>query len=94
MDQTLRNVLTEIRGAWRFRWVAMAVAWLVGLAGMVVALTVPDRFEGRAQVFVDTRDPLITAPSRIDADVSVAYVRRLLLSTPNLEQVAEQTALD
>ena len=94
MDQTLRDILMEVRGAWRFRWVAMAVAWLVGIAGMMVALTVPDRYEARAQVFVDTTDPLITTPARADADVSVAYVRRLLLSTPNLEQVAQQTALD
>ncbi len=95
MDQTLHQLLTELRGAWRFRWIAMSAAWLVGIAGMVLALTVPDRFEARAQVFVDTRDPLITSPSRGgDAEVSVAYVRRLLLSTPNLEQVARQTALD
>ncbi|NND55159.1 MAG: hypothetical protein HKN56_09360 [Gammaproteobacteria bacterium] len=95
MDQALQHVLTEARGSWRFRWVAMATAWLVGLVGIFIALTVPDRFEARAQVFVDTRDPLITASARgADAEVSVAYVRRLLLSTPNLEQVAEQTALD
>ncbi len=94
MDQALYQLLTELRGAWRFRWIAMAVAWLVGVGGMVMALAVPDRFEARAQVFVDTRDPLITSPARGDAEVSVAYVRRLLLSTPNLEQVARQTALD
>lgn len=95
MDQALRQILTELRGAWRFRWQAMAVAWLVGLLGIAYALFVPDRFEARAQVFVDTRDPLIATPARTsDADVSVAYVRRLLLSTPNLEQVARETDLD
>lgn len=94
MDQALQQILTEIRGTWRFRWVAMVTAWVVGLVGIVAALTVPDRFEARAQVFVDTRDPLLTASRGGDADVSVAYVRRLLLSTPNLEQVAQQTALD
>jgi polysaccharide chain length determinant protein (PEP-CTERM system associated) len=95
VDQILQQFLTEIRGSWRFRWIAMAAAWAVGLAGMGMTLITPDRFEARAQVFVDTRDPLITSPARDGgADVSVAYVRRLLLSTPNLEQVAEQTALD
>ena len=95
MDQALRQILTELRGAWRFRWLAMAVAWLVGLAGIAVTLVVPDRYEARAQVYVDTRDPLVTTQNRgDDADISVAYVRRLLLSTPNLEQVARQTDLD
>lgn len=95
MDQALRQILTELRGAWRFRWIAMATAWLVGLAGIIVVLAMPDRFEARAQVFVDTRDPLMAASARgNDADVSVAFVRRLLLSTPNLEQVARETDLD
>ncbi len=95
MDQALQQILIEIRGAWRFRWVAMVTAWVVGLVGIVIVLTAPDRFEARAQVFVDTRDPLISPSSRNGgADVSVAYVRRLLLSTPNLEQVAKETALD
>lgn len=96
MDQTLQLVLMEMRGAWRFRRVAMVAAWVTGLVGIFIALTVPDRFEARAQVFVDTRDPLITTSPRggTDSEVSVAYVRRLMLSTPNLEQVARQTALD
>lgn len=95
MDEVLRQLLRELRGAWRFRRIAMLTAWLVGLAGVVIAFTVPDRFEARAQVFVDTRDPLVTTPTNTnDADVSVAFVRRLLLSTPNLEQVARETALD
>lgn len=95
MDQALRQLLMEVRGAWRFRWPAMAVAWLVGIGGIVFALTIPDQYEARAQVFVDTRDPLVTPTGRAnDADVSVAFVRRLMLSTPNLEQVARQTELD
>ena len=95
MDEALRHFLRELRGAWRFRRVAMLVTWLVAMAGIFVAFMVPDRFEARAQVFVDTRDPLVTVPTNSnDAAVSVAFVRRLLLSTPNLEQVARETGLD
>lgn len=96
MDQILRQVLTELRGAWRFRWLAMAVSWLIAVGGIAVVLWLPDIYEARAQVYVDTRDPLVTAQqSRFDdAGLKVSYVRRLLLSTPNLEQVARQTDLD
>lgn len=96
MEQILRLVITELRGAWRFRWLAMVVTWVVGLAGIVFVMSMPDVYEARAQVYVDTRDPLL-AYTRGPADsgaVKVAYVRRLLLSTPNLEQVARQTDLD
>jgi len=97
VDQLFRQVITELRGAWRFRWLAMAVAWLVAIGGVAYVLSMPDRFEARAQVFVDTRDPLINNQNQArdnDAAVSVAYVRRLLLSTPNLEMVARETDLD
>jgi polysaccharide chain length determinant protein (PEP-CTERM system associated) len=95
MDQLLRLILTELRGAWRFRWYAMVVAWLFGVAGIIHVLSMPDMFEARAQVFVDTRDPLVTGRGAgDDAATKVAYVRRILLSTPNLQQVARQTDLD
>jgi hypothetical protein len=59
MDQLLRQILTELRGAWRFRWLAMIVTWLVGRRRHRRVLTLPDLYEAHAQVFVDTRDPLV-----------------------------------
>lgn len=94
MDQLLRAVLAEFRGAWRFRWAAVVTAWVVALAGIAVVLALPNTFEARAEVFVDTRDPLVAQAGQQGTDVSVAFVRRLLLSSPNLERVARQTELD
>ncbi len=94
MDQVFKLILTELRGAWRFRWVAMLSAWVVGLLGIVFVLTMPDIYEANAQVFVDTRDPLAQARRSDDSDLQVDFVRRMLLSTPNLEQVARETDLD
>jgi polysaccharide chain length determinant protein (PEP-CTERM system associated) len=94
MDQVFKLILTELRGAWRFRWVAMLAAWVIGLLGIVFVLTMPDVYEANAQVYVDTRDPLEQVRRGDDSDVKVAFVRRMLLSTPNLEQVARETDLD
>jgi polysaccharide chain length determinant protein (PEP-CTERM system associated) len=99
MDQLLRQILTELRGAWRFRWLAMAVIWLVGLGGAMVVLMLPDKFEALAEVYVDTDDPLLATQragggADRSAQARVDYVRRMLLSTPNLQQVARQTDLD
>jgi polysaccharide chain length determinant protein (PEP-CTERM system associated) len=97
MDQLLRQILTELRGAWRFRWLAMAAAWLVAIGGILYVLSMPDQYEARAEVYVDTNDPLLATQrggGGNDAQSKVDYVRRLLLSTPNLEQVARDTDLD
>jgi polysaccharide chain length determinant protein (PEP-CTERM system associated) len=98
MDQLLRQIVTELRGAWRFRWHAMVVTWLVAVGGIAVVLWLPDLYEAHAQVFVDTRDPLVqqggSRGGPEEAAMKVAYVRRMLLSTPNLEEVARKTDLD
>ena len=96
MDQALRMILEEIRGAWRFRWLAMGLAWLVAIGGVAYVLTLPDLYEARAQVFLDTTDPLATTRRDGDADAQmrVMFVRQTLLSTPNLERVARATDLD
>jgi uncharacterized protein involved in exopolysaccharide biosynthesis len=97
MDKLLKQILTELRGAWRFRWLAMAVSWLIAVVGIAVVLALPDVYEARAQVFVDTRDPLVTSSGgrgMDEASLKVAYVRRMMLATPNLEKVARETDLD
>ena len=94
MDQMLRMILDELRGAWRFRWLAIAVAWLVVIAGTVHVLQLPDLYEARAQVYLDTSDPLAPRGRDEDVQLQVAYVRQTLLSTPNIENVARATDLD
>lgn len=96
MDQMLRMIIDELRGAWRFRWQAMALAWVIAIGGAAYVLTMPDLFEARAQVYLDTSDPLARDTRATDADMQlrVAYVRQTLLSTPNIERVARTTDLD
>ena len=93
MDQLLRMILDELRGAWRFRWPAMALAWVVAIGGTAYVLSLPDLFEARAQVFLDTTDPLSRGGDG-DVQMRIAYVRQTLLSTPNVESVARATDLD
>ncbi|HUG99748.1 MAG TPA: XrtA system polysaccharide chain length determinant [Gammaproteobacteria bacterium] len=97
MDQILRMILDELRGAWRFRWLGMALAWALAIAGTIYVLVLPDLYEARAQVFLDTSDPLRRDPRGgvdTDAQLRIAFVRQNLLSTPNIERVARETDLD
>lgn len=94
MERMLQQVLAELSGSWRFRWATLSIAWVVGFAGIGVVLALPSVYEARAEVFVVMRDPLVGQTPGNGAEVSIAYVRRLLLSKPNLEQVARQTELD
>ena len=85
----------KLRGAWRFRWVALAAAFVVALVGWAMVFALPDRYEADARVFVDTRTALkpalqgLTTDQNVDAQIN--YVRQSLLEGPQLEQIAKET---
>src|SRR5438309_11773313 len=58
MNAALEFILEQIHGAWRFRWTAMLVAWIVCLLGWLVVLAMPDTYSAWARVYVDTRTML------------------------------------
>ncbi|MGE0388380.1 MAG: XrtA system polysaccharide chain length determinant [Gammaproteobacteria bacterium] len=87
------QLMDELRGTWRFRWVALAVAWGVSVVGWFVVFSMPDMYEARARVYVDTRTPLRPLLQGVAADQDVeaqlVMVRQALLGGPNLERVAQ-----
>jgi len=97
MEQIIGQILTILRGAWRYRWWGVLVAWLVATVGWVAVQTVPDTFEARTQVYVDTQSvlqPLLEGLA-VDRDIGgqVAMMQSVMLSRPNLEKVAKKTDL-
>ena len=47
MQEIIAQVLVLLRGAWRYRWQAVAVAWLVAIAGWIGVQFIPDKYESR-----------------------------------------------
>jgi polysaccharide chain length determinant protein (PEP-CTERM system associated) len=93
----VEQVMDELRGTWRFRWVALAVAWGVSVVGWFVVYSMPDMYAAKARVYVDTRTPLRPLLQGVAADQDVEaqliMVRQALLGGPNLEKVAQQADL-
>jgi polysaccharide chain length determinant protein (PEP-CTERM system associated) len=97
MKQELDRVLEEVRGAWRFRWIALAAAAVAAVIGWGIVFMLPDRYAADARVFVDTRTALkpalqgLTTDQNVDAQIN--YVRQSLLEGPQLEQIAKDTGV-
>ena len=93
----LNRLFDEVQGAWRFRYIALATAFAVAAIGWLVVFALPDRFEAKAQVFVDTRTALkpalqgLTTEQNVDAQIN--YVRQSLLEGPQLEKIAVDTGV-
>jgi polysaccharide chain length determinant protein (PEP-CTERM system associated) len=87
----------EFRGAWRYRWAALIVAWVVCLMGWAVVIALPNTYAASARVFVDTRTTLsqVTQGLAVESNVEsqIQRVRQALLAGPQLDQVARETGL-
>ena len=95
MHELLQTVIAELRGMWRFRWLAVAVAWGVCAIGWVVVYSLPDSYESTATIYVDTNSALkpILSNLTVENDVlsRVELVTTAMLGRPQLEKVARQT---
>ena len=97
MQELLRQIIAELKGSWRFRWIAMAAAWVICLLGWLVVYSLPDSYESEATVYVDTTSALrpILEKLTVGSDVlsRVELVTTAMLGRPLLEKVARETDL-
>src|SRR4051794_3558570 len=97
IETVIQNALDQIRGAWRFRWLALAVAWCVALLLWVGVFLIPDTYQATARVFVDINTALTQATKGIsvdaDVDTQIQRIRQALLGGPQLQKVAIEAEL-
>lgn len=98
MDEALRQVLFFVRGMWSKRWYALGAAWVVGVAGMVMVLRMPDKYEATARIYVDTQSvlkPLMAGLAvQPNVDQQINILSRTLISRPNVEKLIRMTDMD
>jgi polysaccharide chain length determinant protein (PEP-CTERM system associated) len=98
MQELYQQVLTFLRGMWHRRWIGLAAAWIVAIAGVAVVYRIPERFEASARVYVDTESllrPLLAGLAiQPNLDQQVALMSRTLISRPNVERLVRMSDLD
>jgi len=98
MRELADQIFSYLRGVWRFRWVAVVVAWLVAICGWVVVGRLPDRYEASARVYVDTETilkPLLTGLTvQPDTKQIVEMVSHTMVSRPHLEKLIHMAGLE
>jgi len=87
----------QLRGIWRFRGIAIIVAWSVALVLWAVVFLIPSTYEGTATIYVDTGTTLSQATKGISFEDNVTEqierINAALLGTPLLRKVASDTGL-
>ncbi|TCO74328.1 XrtA system polysaccharide chain length determinant [Chromatocurvus halotolerans] len=98
MQEALSQILSYVWGVWRFRWLALIVAWVIALAGWAYVWQMPESYVATARVYVDTNSvlrPLLRGLAITpNIDQRISMLSRTLLSRPNLEKLSRMTDLD
>ena len=98
MEEFITQLLSSVRGIWKYRWLALGVMWVVAVAGWLRVATLPDDYQSTARVFVDTQSilkPLLNGMATLpNVEQQVAIMSRTLLSRPNIERVMRMVDLD
>ena len=98
MQEILNQVLSALRGMWKFRWPGLIVAWVVAVVGVVIVWRIPDQFEASARIYVDTDSILKPLMSGLavqpNVEQQINMLSRTLMSRPNLEKLVRMADLD
>ncbi|HEV2747205.1 MAG TPA: XrtA system polysaccharide chain length determinant [Allosphingosinicella sp.] len=96
MDGLYEQFRIALHLIWRRRWLALAVAWGLCLAGWLGIALIPNSYESKARVFAQMQSILpdkigITAAER---QGDLLRVKQTLTSTENLEKVVRRSDLN
>jgi polysaccharide chain length determinant protein (PEP-CTERM system associated) len=98
MAEITAALLNFFKAIGKYRWHAVAITWTVALIGWIVVLRLPNQFEASARVYVDTQSilkPLLSGMTTLpNLDQQVVFMRRTLISRPNVERLMRDVDLD
>jgi polysaccharide chain length determinant protein (PEP-CTERM system associated) len=98
MQDIVKVAHAELRGAWRYRWQALVVAWVVCVLGWLAVYLTPNTYEAGARFYLDTTSalqPFVRNLSvGLDVDQQVDIVKQLVVGREGLLKVARETDLD
>ena len=91
-------LLTFLKAIGKYRWYAVGIAWVVCVVGWTVVYRMPDDYQASARVYVDTQSilkPLLSGMTTVpNVEQQVQFMRRTLISRPNVERVMRMVDLD
>ncbi|WP_420144024.1 XrtA system polysaccharide chain length determinant [Sphingobium sp.] len=89
------ELLVLLHGIWSRRWVALAVAWGVCMLGWLGVALIPNSYQSKARVYVNTQSLLEdkVGITQVQSQQDLDRVRSTLASAENLEKVVRDTDL-
>ena len=98
MAELMALLLNFLKAIGKYRWYAVIITWVVAIIGWIVVYQLPNDYQASARVYVDTQSilkPLMSGMTTMpNVDQQVMFMRRTLISRPNVERVLRMVDLD
>jgi polysaccharide chain length determinant protein (PEP-CTERM system associated) len=98
MEEIVKQVRSIVHGMWKYRWPAVAAAWLISIVGVIVVFKIPNQYEASARIYVDTQSilkPLMAGLTvQPNVEQQIGMLSRTLISRPNLEKLIRMADVD
>lgn len=97
-QENIVEILYFIKGTFKYRWIALIVAWIVAISGWIFVAKMPDKYVSEARVHVDTESMLqpllrgMTVTNNLDAQIEL--MRQLMFTQQNLSEIARIADVD
>ncbi|NOQ63316.1 MAG: hypothetical protein GQ582_02240 [Methyloprofundus sp.] len=93
MQDQLSELLFYVKGTLKYKWLILATTWLIACASWIFVTSLPDEFQSKAIVNVDSTTmlrPLLRGLAIQSNTRGLVHVmRQLMFTRPKLERVAE-----
>ncbi|GAA5218517.1 XrtA system polysaccharide chain length determinant [Corallincola platygyrae] len=98
MQDALELIQEKLFAIWHRKLLALLLAWPICVGGWLYVSSMPDIYDARARVYVDTETlirPLLEGLTvEVDVDTQVRLMFKNILSRTNLEKVARLSDMD
>ena len=98
LQQSINLVLDYVKGIWIKKRYVMICSWLICPIGFFYVASMPDQYQSRAVVFVDTRSvlqPILRGLAiQTNPAQEIQMMVKTLLSRSNVEKIARESDLD
>ncbi len=98
MQEIIDQIVNYLKGIWLKKLYIVLSLWLLCPIGFYLVWQLPDQFESKAQVYVDTQSllrPLLRGLTiQPNTDNQVRLIVKTLMTRPNLEKISRMSDLD
>ncbi len=98
MQEIIEQLLGYLKGIWNKRWYAMAIVWIICLAGWGYIYKMPDQFQSTGKLYIDTQSllrPLLRGLAiETNVEQQIRLMVKTLLTRPNVIKIINIADMD